>query len=511
MQNKIEFSSNEITLGVVGAGIMGRGVAQIAVTAGVNVIINDMNGNAVQEAITFVNGMLDRAVEKGRMQQVDVDAAKVRLHASTDLQDLKDADVVVEAIVEKLDIKQSLFVELEKLVSADCILATNTSSLSVTAIASVCKKPERVAGCHFFNPVPLMKLVEVISGVRTADEVAQLLSTLVSRFGHTPVMVSDSPGFLVNHAGRGLITEGLRILHEGITQPHIVDEVMRDCVGFRMGPFELMDLIGLDVTFPASEQVYNQYFQEARVRPTPLQQRRYVAGLLGRKTQQGWYSYEEGEKIEPEQAVVPDIEPSSRFWVSREGEVEFQEKLISLLREAGAEIEKNDKPATDSIAIVTPLGCDVTTAAVNEGLDPERTIGVDLLFDTDKRLVLMSNPSTKKELIEESWALLARTGRDISLIKDSTGFIAQRIVATIVNIACDIAQQRIAKPADIDTGVKLGLAYPQGPLALGDSIGPQTILTILETLLTQSGDPRYRPSPWLQRRAKLGLSLLVDD
>lgn len=511
MQNIKDFSKDDISIGIIGAGIMGRGIAQIAATVGIKVTIYDMNEAATQEAQGFVNKMLDRAVEKGRMQDADAEAAKTCLEASTALEDLADVDVVIEAIIEKLDIKQSLFTELEALVSDTCILATNTSSLSVTSVASVCSKPERVAGFHFFNPVPLMKLVEVISAVRTDSDVADQLFALAKRFGHSPVMVSDSPGFLVNHAGRGLLTEGLRILFEGVTEPHVVDAVMRDCLGFRMGPFELMDLTGLDVTFPASEQVYNQYFQEARVRPTPLQQRRYIAGLLGRKTSQGWYVYEDGKKVEPEVSPVPALNSASRFWLSDVGEALQRDKLLGLLTQAGIEIDNADRPAKDSIALLMPMGEDLTTAALELGVDPQRSMAVDMLFGTDKRLVLMSNPATLPEVKNTAWAMLAKTGRDISLINDSSGFIAQRIVATIVNIACDIAQQRIARPEDIDTGARLGLAYPQGPLALGDNIGAKNILIILENLQTQTGDPRYRPSPWLKRRAKLGLSLLVEE
>ncbi len=511
MQNNKDFSSDGLTIGIIGAGIMGRGIAQIAATAGVHVIIHDMDESATQEALAFVNKMLERAVEKGRMQAAAADLAEARIRPAATLDDLAGADLVIEAVVEKLDIKQALFSELEKRVADDCILATNTSSLSVTAVAAVCRLPGRVAGFHFFNPVPLMKLVEVISAVRTEEHVAQQLSALARRLGHTPVMVADSPGFLVNHVGRGLLTEGLRILFEGITAPQVVDAVMRDCVGMRMGPFELMDLTGLDVTFPASEQVYTQYFQEPRLRPTPLQQRRYVAGLLGRKTKQGWYRYEDGKRIVPAEPAPPEVETDAPFWISRAGEADFHARLSGLLQEAGVKIDTGEEPGEDSIAIVMPLGEDVTTAAIAEGLAPQRTLGLDLLFGTERRLVLMANPATLPEPRDIAWSMLAGSARSVSLINDSSGFIAQRIIAMIINIACDIAQQRIAAPEDIDTAARLALAYPVGPLALGDQLGPRRILRILENLQAQTGDARYRPSPWLRRRAALGLSLLTEE
>ena len=505
-----DFSKDSLSIGIIGAGVMGRGIAQVAASAGISVILHDLDEAAVNDGVDFVYKMLNRAKEKGRITEAELASSKDCISKSSELKNLSDVDLVIEAIVENIDIKQSLFKELEAIVSDDCILATNTSSLSVTSVAANCSKPDRVAGFHFFNPVPLMKLVEVISAIRTSRNIVEQLQALTKRLGNTPVLVSDSPGFLVNHAGRGLITEGLRILHENITQVEVVDAVMRDCLGFKMGPFELMDLTGLDVTFPASEQVYNQYFQEARVRPTPLQRRRYVAGLLGRKTKQGFYRYEDGKKIELEEQPVPEIDVTSSFWISRNNE-ELSDKIIKLLQAADLRIDDSVLPDENSICIVTPLGLDATTATINESLPAERTMAVDALFNMDKRIILMSNPATSKEVIEESWAAFTKTGRAVSIIRDSAGLIGQRIIATIVNIACDIAQQGIAKPQDIDTGAKLGLAYPQGPLALGDATGAENILTILENLQHVYGDPRYRPSPWLRRRAQLKMSLLEEE
>ena len=503
-----DFSRDKIRLGIVGAGVMGRGIAQIAATAGINVILNDVESSVCEDANDFIKKMLDRSVEKGKLSITEADAAKSNITISTKLEDLAACDVVVEAIVEDLDIKKSLFNKLESIVNDDCILATNTSSLSVTSIAAGCKHPGRVAGFHFFNPVPLMKLVEVIEGVRSKVEVINQLSLLASRCGHHIVNVNDSPGFLVNHSGRGLVTEGLRLLYENVTDAITVDTVMRDCAGFRMGPFELMDLIGLDVTFPATEQIYQQFFQEPRLRPTPLQQRRFAAGLLGRKSGEGFYRYENNEKVLP--VVLNDsvVEIKSSFWLTNNCDPLLREKVQEMLKSTDCKIDTSDKADQDSIAIVMPLGWDISTAVRLEGLSPERTIGIEPLFNHDKRIVLMTNPATSQEVIDESRTMLSNTDRSISIIRDSAGFIAQRVISTIINIACDIAQQGIAKPEDIDKGVKLGLGYPQGPLEMGNSIGPELILIILENMLECYGDNRYRPSPWLKRRAQLGLSLL---
>jgi len=506
-----ELSKGPVCLGIIGAGVMGRGIAQIAVTSGVDVILVDLDIAVCKDAAGFIDKMLDRAVEKGNMTDAVAQPAKSRLKISSNIKDLAPADVVVEAIIEKLEVKQSLFKQLEDIVSSMCILATNTSSLSVTSIASACSKPGRVAGFHFFNPVPLMKLVEVIKGMRTLDTVIEQLVILTERFGHTPVRVSDSPGFLVNHSGRGLVTEGLRILSENVASPSEVDSVVRDCAGFRMGPFELMDLTGLDVTFPATEQIYQQYFHEPRLRPTPLQQRRFIAGLYGRKAGEGFYQYENGEKMLPPQNEPPRVEINSGFWIAYTGDPVLRKKIVELLVIAKCKVDDADKPAKDSIAIVLPLGSDVSTIVHRESLDPARTVGIDPLFSLDKRIVLMSNPATDGNVIDQAWTMLAGTNRSVTVIRDSAGFITQRIIATIINIACDIAQQGIARPEDIDKGAKLGLGYPEGPLAMGDKIGTDRILMILENMQACYGDMRYRPSPWLRRRTKLGLSLLHDE
>lgn len=505
-----DFAQDPITLGIVGAGIMGRGIAQVAAMAGIRVILNDANETATNDAVGFINKMLDRAVEKGRMSEVDAETSKGNISISSNLTDLADADLIIEAIIEKLEIKQPLFKELEGIVSGECILATNTSSLSVTAVATACEKQHRVAGCHFFNPVPLMKLVEVIGGVRTGQTVVEQLTAFVKRIGHTPVSVNDSPGFLVNHFGRGLNTEGLRILSEAVSEPFMIDAVVRDCIGLRMGPFELMDLTALDVTCPVTEQIYEQFYHDPRLRPTPTLRQRYVAGILGRKAGEGFYAYEDGNKQVPEEPPAPALDDSVTFWIDPD-EAELADKVSTILKAAGVKIDEGEEPQQDSVCIVTPLGIDTSTATLEAGLNPARTVAADVLLNTDKRITLMTNPATDKQFIDHAWAAFAKAGLAVSVIRDSAGFISQRLIANIVNTACEIAQQGIAAPEDIDTAARLGLGYPKGPLTMGDEIGPVVILEILENIQALYGDPRYRPSPWLTRRAQLGLSLLHPE
>ena len=263
----------------------------------------DTRDGAAAEASAFVARMLRRAAEKGGMTEGAAEAAIGRLAIVEGLDAMAGADIVVEAIVEDIEAKKRLFAELEAIVPEDCVLASNTSSLSVTAIAADCARPERVAGYHFFNPVPLLKVVEVVDGLLTAPWVGDVLDAVARRCGHRPVRAEDSPGFLVNHAGRGLNTEGLRIVQEGIARPQDVDDILREGgTRFRMGPFELMDTTGLDVSGVVMESIYRQFYEEPRFRPVPIARQRMAAGLYGRKTGRGFYVYEDGRKAAAEAA-----------------------------------------------------------------------------------------------------------------------------------------------------------------------------------------------------------------
>jgi 3-hydroxybutyryl-CoA dehydrogenase len=387
-------------------------------------------------------------------------------------------------------------------------LATNTSSLSVSAIAAACATPERVAGWHFFNPVPLMKLVEVVPGQHTAEPVVTALRGLALRMGHQPVRATDSPGFLVNHAGRGYGTEALRVLAEGVASPVEIDRILREGAGFRMGPFELFDLVGIDVTHAVMESIWHQFYGEPRFRPQPLLRRYVDAGLLGRKSGAGFYRYVDGRPQVPEEPPAPAA-TRRLIWIGAGDEAD-RRALRELIAEAGFAIDEAKVPSAASICVVMPLGGDATQAALAQGLDARRTVAIDPLPGFAGRLTLMATPVTERAWLDGVHAALAAS-RPVSVIRDSAGFVAQRVLAHIVNIGCDIAQQRIAAPADIDVAVRLGLGYPKGPLELGDSLGPKKILAILRGLQEAYGDPRYRPSPWLARRAALGVSLTTDE
>jgi 3-hydroxybutyryl-CoA dehydrogenase len=415
--------------------------------------------------------------------------------------------LVVEAIVENAQVKQALFAQLCEVLSDDAVLTSNTSSLSITALAAGLKRPERFAGLHFFNPVPLMKVVEVVPGLATAPKVCEKLKAYVLTMGHQAVLAQDTPGFIVNHAGRGYGTEALRIVSEGVADFATIDRILRDQVGFKLGPFELMDLTALDVSHPVMESIYHQYFEEPRYRPSVITAQRLAGGWLGRKTGQGFYSYEQGKaQITPEQITPPStLKPP--VWVS--ARAARRADLLQLLKNLGATIETGAAPSNQALCWVAPLGFDVTTCAILERLDPARTLGIDMLMpdDATQRRVLATNPATRSDMRDAAHALMASDGKAVSVIQDSGGFVTQRVVATVVNIASDMCQQGICSPADLDTAVTLGLGYPLGPLALGDRLGADNLLEVLFNLQTVYGDPRYRPSPWLRRRGALGLSL----
>lgn len=508
-------------IGVVGAGAMGRGIAQLFAQAGHAVSLFDTAPGAAQAAKASVADALGRQVDKGKLARDACDATLARMRPVDALADLAGCDLVIEAVVEHLDVKKRLFADLEALVAPDAILATNTSSLSVTAIAAACKAPGRVAGYHFFNPVPLMKVVEVIRGVRTEPAVAETLVALTRRTGHAPVVAQDTPGFLINHAGRGYGTEALKVVGEGVAEPHVVDRIMREQVvfgergGFRLGPFELLDLTGLDVSHPVMESIYRQFYDEPRFRPSAPAALRVAGGLLGRKTGEGFYRHEGGQQVpvpEPAPAVAAGPAPFAKVWTPpgthRTG-------IADLVEALGGTVDDRHGPAADSLVVLAPRGHDATWAATEAGLPGERCVALDTLFPYGAkactRRTLMTTPATDPTLAAAAQRLFGADGAKVSLIRDSAGFVSQRVVAMVVAVACEIAQQRIASPADIDLAVRLGLGYPVGPLSMGDALGAATVAGLLDGMFETTGDPRYRPSLWLRRRAALGLKLTHAD
>jgi 3-hydroxybutyryl-CoA dehydrogenase len=491
---------------------MGRGIMQVAAEGGVQVIAYDMQPGAATKARDFVVGMLERGVAKRLLTPEAAAAAASRVTVAGDMADLKGSHLVVEAIVERLDVKQALFVELDALCPPETILASNTSSLPITAIAAKCQHPERVGGLHFFNPVPLMKLVEVIPGIKTAPAVTEALMVIARRMTREPVQCTDSPGFIVNHIGRAYVPEAARIVSEGVASPFAIDRIMTGAAGFKMGPFQLQDLVGADVSVSVMESLLGQFYGEPMYAPQSIQRLRVDGGLYGQKTGAGWYTYAEGRRVDPAMPTAPAVKPA-RIWIKPSPRhLELQEPLRTLLVKSGVDVEAGQEPSADAAILLTQIGYDLTTAIVDLKLDASRAVAVDVLFGVNKGpLTMMVTPATSPVVRDAVHAALGLSKLPVFMINDSPGFVAQRVVAHIINVACQIAQRQVATPADIDKSAKLGLAYPHGPLAWGDQLGPKRVLHILDCLEAFYGEPRYRPSPWLKRRAMLGLSLRTHD
>ena len=520
------------TLAIIGTGIMGMGIAQIAAQAGIKVLLFDAKVGAAEQGRQSLQVMLEKLTAKGKFTDEQLQSTLTNLTVIEDLSKIVEAEIVIEAIIENLEIKQQLFKQLESIVSAETILATNTSSLAVTAIASDCEHPERVAGFHFFNPVPLMKIVEVIPGLSTKASVVETLKELAKRMGHLGVVAKDTPGFIVNHGGRAYGTEALKILGEGVASFEDIDRILRDGAGFRMGPFELLDLTGIDVSHPVMESIYNQFYNEDRYRPHPLTRQMLMGKKLGRKVGEGFYQYTDNKKQNGQKETSntnqqppykTDFDTSNiSVWIGADL-AEDKQQLVDYLNAGDITIDDNDQPNPDSLILLAIYGEDTTNAAIRYQVNPNQAVAIDMLTDLSKHRTLMPSIVTQDNFVAQAYALFGKNNKfgkssdegsnaavDATLITESTGFVAQRVMAMVINLGCDIAMQGIASPEDIDNAVKLGLGYPYGPISWGDKLGAQRILLILERIYGLTGDQRYRPSPWLQRRATLGISLFTQ-
>ncbi|VFT35970.1 3-hydroxy-acyl-CoA dehydrogenase [Pseudomonas aeruginosa] len=498
-------------IAVVGTGAMGTGIAQIAAQAGLTVWLFDSRAEAAAEARQRLRQTFESLCGKGKLSAADAEAAQNRLRVAERLEQLGDCELVVEAIVERLEAKQELLRRLEAIVAPETILASNTSSLSITAIAAACERPQRVAGFHFFNPVPLMRVVEVVDGLASAPEVGDALLALAARLGHRGVRTKDSPGFIVNHAGRAYGTEAPA--HPRRRRRRMRRD--RPCAArvrrLPHGAVRTARSYRPRRVAPVMESIYQQYYQEPRYRPHPLTRQLLAAGRLGRKSGQGFYRYVDGQpQDKPGPQPVPQAAIRPPVWLGCENE-DDRRTLAELLHRLGVEPETGERPSAAALCLLAAWGEDLSSAVQRFACPAERSVGIDLLCDLERRRCLMLSPLTIPAMRDAAHALLAGDGVGVTVLRDSPGFVVQRVLAMIVNLACDIAQQGIASVEDIDQAVHLGLGYPHGPLEWGDRLGPRRLLSILQRLQTLTGDPRYRPSPWLRRRAQLGMSLRAGE
>jgi 3-hydroxybutyryl-CoA dehydrogenase len=502
----------EATVAVFGAGAMGAGIAQVAAQAGHRVQLFDARINAAEQAKRRIVDTFGALVAKGKLDAREADAAGERIRPVHAVGDVVSAKLVIEAIVEDLEAKRELFRELEVVVSPDAILATNTSSLSVTALAAGLKHPERLVGMHFFNPAPVLPLVEVVSGLATAADVAQTIYDTAAAWGKTPVHAASTPGFIVNRCARPFYAEALRLLAERAADPATLDAVMREAGGFRMGPFELMDMIGHDVNFAVTKSVWEAYFHDPRFTPSVQQQELVAAGFLGRKSGRGFYDYAEGVARPSPQTEAARPCPQR---VAAYGDLGAANALVDRLAALGVPLDRQPPRPPFPSGVLAAGGAWLALSdgrtATQRGADGVRDLVLfDLAFDyhAATRIAVSRSDHCSDAAWGAAVGLLQAAGIAVSAIDDIAGLPVLRTVAMLANEAADAVQQGIASSSDIDVAMRRGVNYPRGPLAWADAIGCQTVREVLVNLMAHYGDGRYRLSPLLARRCASGQRLV---
>lgn len=540
------------TVAVIGAGTMGAGIAQVAASAGHPVLLYDVAVGAVAKGIAGTKAGLDRLVERQKLSAAERDALMARIKPVEKLDELGHAALVIEAVIEKLSVKHEIFAALEQIVKPDAILATNTSSLSITEIAAHLRHPGRVVGMHFFNPAPVMALVEVITGVATAPEAAATVFDTAKAWGKAPVYAKSTPGFIANRIARPFYGEALKLLEEGAADVATLDAILRDCGGFRMGPFELMDLIGIDVNFLVTKSVWEAFFHDPRYQPSLLQQEMVAAGRHGRKSKRGWYDYHpSAAKPAPQEApqgpkpktIVLSQNPAL---AAERGAFDPAADLVALAREAGIavtfeETQPDFQPLDDPFA--PRGGTQFASASAGEEFEfapgtaedryepyAETTIGLDgcrlrltrgttghepgwrepddlpvVLYDlaldyrAAPRIAIAVPAGAPRTVMLTAAGFFQALGKRVTVVEDVPGLVAMRILAMLANEAADAVYRGVCSEADADTAVLKGLNYPAGPLAWGKKLGWHRINDVLRGLNLYYGDPRYRVAAPIRR------------
>ncbi|HFD16013.1 MAG TPA: 3-hydroxyacyl-CoA dehydrogenase [Rhodospirillales bacterium] len=492
--------SRDAVVGIVGAGTMGAGIAQLAATAGHRVRLFDARPEAAAKAIAGVAGRLEASVARGRRRPEEVREILGRLEAASDLAELAPAALVIEAIVEELEAKRALFAELEAILGPEAILATNTSSLSITALAAGLARPGRLAGMHFFNPAPVMPLVEIVSGLETDPDTAATLFATAAAWGKEPIRVRNTPGFVVNRVARPFYGEGFRLLAEGAADPATLDAVYRDCGGFRMGPFELVDLIGLDVNLAVTRSVFAACHYDRRYTPSPLQEEMVAAGRLGRKSGRGFYDYGEGA-ARPEPAAEPEGAPPAE--ILAEGHLGPAEPLLDLAREAGIRVQwQPHGPGLLHLGGTVLMMTDGTAAEEHAARQGRPVVTFDLCLDyrSAPRIAVAAADRCEAGDLAAAAGFFQAMGKRVTRIGDLPGMVILRTLAMLAAEAADLVHHGIAEPEAVDLAMRKGVNYPRGPLAWAREVGWSRIVECLDHLARAYGGERYRGSLWLRRR-----------
>lgn len=523
----------DVVVAVIGAGAMGAGIAQVAASAGHPVRLYDTRPQAAANAIAGIRANLARLVDKGKLDAAAATAAGERLSPVDQLAELAGSGLAIEAIVEDLAAKRTLFAELETHLGPQAILATNTSSISITAIGAALARPERLAGLHFFNPAPLMALVEVVSGLASDPAVLDTLEATSLAWGKTPVRATSTPGFIVNRVARPYYGEALRLLAEGAADAATLDAIYREAGGFRMGPFELMDLIGLDVNYAVTCSVWNAYYNDPRYQPSLIQHELVAAGRLGRKSGRGFHDYRpEAPPPAPAAEAPTPIPPHVVIC----GEHPAANALRTRLTARGIRFASRPAAADGRIAEVFVALAGTTSAPgtaapsdpqeqqfggeravihITDGRTATRraaesgianTVLIDLALDyaAAPRIAIASAEQCSAAASDAATGLLQAAGLTVSRLSDTPGLALMRSVAMLANEAAEAVYTGVCTAAAADLAMRLGTNYPRGPLAWAEQIGLPAIRTVLAHLADTYGEDRYRASPLLQRLVHSG-------
>ena len=488
---------------VIGAGTMGAGIAQVAAQYGHPVQLYDNRPGAAGDALKTLEKQLDKRVSRGRISAEQRDAILEHIQPCEQLAELASAQLIIEAIVEDLAIKQRLFSDLESICSQETLFATNTSSLSVTAMAATLSDPGRMAGMHFFNPAPVMKLCEIVAGRASRTELLDALEATAVAWGKVAVRVTSTPGFIVNRVARPFYTEAMKVLEEGGSDIATLDALLKEAGGFPMGPFALTDLIGQDINLAVSRSVYAAYHQDRRFEPSLIQQSLVEAGHLGRKSGRGFYDYAEGaERPEP---VTCGTAAGSTEKVTLHGDPDPWVGLVERFAQAGIDVQRhshNDEAYLefDGLQLHLSDGRTATQRAYDSG--HVNTLVFDLAHDyaTTPRLGIAAADQAGSDSLAKAAGLFQRAEITLNPLDDIAGLIVMRSVAMLTNLAADAVHKGVCSEVDVDRAMRAGANYPAGPLEWGQAVGLDHVVATLTHLEATYGDGRYRPSPWLKRR-----------
>lgn len=506
-------------IGVCGAGTMGAGIAQLCCQSGARTVLFDPDAGALERGAQRIHSQLQRSAQRGRLTAAEATVAAANLTTVGELAPLADCELVIEAAPERLEIKHELFTRVADVVADDCVLATNTSSLLVTAVAAPLPHPERVVGMHFFNPPPVMSLLEVVAGLESAPEAIDRACAAGEAMGKHVIVAADGVGFIVNRCNRPFGLEGLRLLAERIAPLETIDRVCRMAGGFRMGPFELMDLVGVDVGLDIARSFYEQSFGEPRWRPSPITVRTVAAGRLGRKSGRGYYAYGDGDHrpADPEPPANPG--PPRDGLIVIAGESTLADELADAAADAGWEVAGpleaielpppslildltgDDEPEAPLQGAPQAICCHAGSLAAQ---DPGGSaVGFHALPPlAESRLVeLTRGPDSSEAAVQATQRFFATLGKHTEWVGDAPGLILGRIVSQVINEAAFALGEGVGSVADIDAGVVHGLNYPRGILAWADQIGVDHVLAVLDGLALETGEDRYRAAPALRKLA----------